>query len=132
MPRFFFGVCLLLLALAILPPSDLARAHHTFVTKYDSNKLVTVSGTITSVSYTNPHIFFEISGKTKSGGEATWRIETEGIVAARAKGLTEQVLTEGARVSVTGWAGRDSAAAIGLKSISLPDGRTISLRKSAR
>ncbi|MGD9669669.1 MAG: DUF6152 family protein [Hyphomicrobiaceae bacterium] len=131
MPRMFPGLWLLPV-LAALPLQGPVKAHHTFVTRYDSSKLVTVSGTITSVSFTNPHIFFDLSGKAKSGGEVTWRIETEGILAARAKGLTEQVLKAGASVTVTGWLGRESAAEIGLKSISLQGGRTISMRKSAR
>lgn len=130
MARILIGLCLIL-ALAALPHGPL-RAHHTFVTKYDSSKLITVSGTITSVSYSNPHIFFDLTGKTKSGSEVTWRVETEGILAARAKGLTEQVLKEGARATVTGWLGRASAGEMGLKSISFPGGRTISMRKSAR
>lgn len=135
MGRFMPRAPLALLALfliAALPLPGPTQAHHTFVTKYDSNKLVTVSGTITSVSYANPHIFFDVAGKTKSGGEATWRVETEGILAARAKGLTEAVLKEGARVTVTGWLGRESAGEIGLKSITFAGGRSIAMRKTAR
>ena len=131
MPRALFAV-LVIAGLAAMSLQAPTLAHHTFVTKYDSNKLVTVSGTIASVSYVNPHIFFEVSGTTKSGGTSTWRIETEGILAARAKGLTEAVLKDGARDTVTGWLGRDNPGEIGLKSITFAGGRTISMRKTAR
>lgn len=106
-------------------------AHHTFVTKYDPNKLVTVTGTVGNVAYANPHIFFDITGKTKAGSEATWRVETEGILAARGKGLTQTLLQDGAKATVTGWLARDNPGEIGLKSISV-GGRAISMRNTAR
>lgn len=134
MPRAFPLVLLCCVTAALLTPGlrQTAEAHHTFVTKYDSNKLVTVSGTIASVSYSNPHIFFDLTGKTTSGGEVTYHIETEGIPAARAKGLTEAVLKEGAHATISGWAGRESNTEIGLKSISFAGGRSITMRKTAR
>lgn len=105
-----------------------ASAHHTFVTKYDSARQLTISGTIGNVRYSNPHIFFDVTGKNGS----TWTVETEGILAARAKGLTEGLLKEGAQVTVTGWAGRDKSAEMGLKSITFSGGRSISMRNTAR
>ena len=123
---------LLSLPIVLVPLQRTVLAHHTFVTKYDAKKLVTVSGTITSVSYSNPHIFFDLTGTSKSGGTVTWRIETEGILAARAKGLTDAVLKEGARARVTGWLARDGGGEIGLKTITIAGKRTISMRKTAR
>jgi hypothetical protein len=104
-----------------------AAAHHTYVTKYDANKVVTLSGTVSNVRYANPHIFFDLAS-----GAATWTIETESIPVAQANGLTESVLKDGAKVTVTGWAGRDNAPEMGLKSISFAGGKTITMRKTAR
>ncbi len=131
MPRLLLALSIIL-ALAALSPIPTVLAHHTFLTKYDSNKLITVSGTIRSVSYANPHIFFDLKGRSRSGSEVTWRVETEGILAARAKGLTQALLKEGVRATVTGWAGRDNGAEIGLKGIRIGNARTISMRKTAR
>lgn len=118
-------------AIALLAPLGIANAHHTFVTKYDGAKPVTISGVVTSVSYANPHIFFQVSAPGKSGGETTWTIETEGVLAARGKGLTEAVLKEGAKASVTGWLARDGGAELGLKSITV-GGKTVQMRNTAR
>lgn len=131
MPRLLLAL-LAVLTLATFSAFGPVLAHHTFVTKYDAKKLVTVSGTISSVSYANPHIFFDLTGKTRSGSEVTWRVETEGILATRAKGLTQADLKEGARATVTGWAARDNPAEIGLKTIRFGSGRTITMRKTAR
>lgn len=100
-----------------------AIAHHTFVTKYDGSKIVSVSGVIDSVSYSNPHIFFSVSG---------WSIETEGPAAAGAKGLTRERLKEGAKVTVRGWKARDGSSALGLHSITFSGGQSFTIRGSAR
>ncbi len=115
----FVGYFLLPLAALTAPVS----AHHTFVSKYDSTKLVTVSGTVGSVSYSNPHIFFDVSG---------WTVETEGIPVASGKGLTKERLKVGAKVTVRGWKARDGSGAMGLHSISFSGGPSITMRGSAR
>jgi hypothetical protein len=107
--------------------STTAPAHHTFVVKYDPAKLVTISGTITSVSYANPHIRFDVST-----GSTTWTVETESISVAKARGITPAVLKEGAKVTVTGWRARDGSAEMGLNRISIAGGPSATLRRTAR
>ena len=46
-------------------------AHHSFAAEYES-KEVTLTGTITKVEWTNPHIYFYIDGKDASGN-LVWR-----------------------------------------------------------
>ena len=101
--------------------------HHTFVQKYDSAKVVKASGTVGSVSFQNPHIFFDV--ETAKG---TWTVETEGIAAAQSRGLTADRLKSGAAVSITGWPARDGSGKLGLKSISFKGGPTITMRSTAR
>lgn len=108
---------------ALITPFAPASAHHTFVTKYDGSKIVTISGTIGSVSYSNPHIFFSVGG---------WTVETEGVAAASGKGLTRERLKEGAKVTVRGWKARDGGSAMGLQSITFSGGPTVTVRGSAR
>ncbi len=94
---------------------------------YDGSKTVNVSGTIASVNYSNPHIFFSIDG-----GSRDWTVETEGVSVAIARGLTPTVLKEGAKVTATGWPARDGTAKMGLKSISITGGPTVTTRSTAR
>ncbi len=90
-------------------------------------KLLTVAGVIGNVRYSNPHIFFDITAKNGT----TWTVETEGILVARSKGLTEQVLKDGATATLSGWVSREKSAELGLKSITI-GGRSISMRGTAR
>lgn len=103
------------------------QAHHTYVTKYNSADKVRLSGTVSSVSFSNPHIFF-----TLQTGKGSWTVETESIPVAKAKGLTANLLKDGAKVSVTGWPARSGAAELGLNTISFSGGPTILMRGTAR
>lgn len=115
-------------ALAALSLAPVAvHAHHTFVVKYNGGKTVSVSGVITSVSYGNPHIEF-----TVDGGGRSWVVETEGPAKVQAKGLSQSALKEGAKVTITGWPARDGTAQMGLRSISIVGGPSVTIRGSAR
>lgn len=102
-------------------------AHHSYVSKYDGSRTIQLAGVIGSVSYANPHIFFDLD--TANG---TWRVETESIPAARGRGLTEERLRTGAAVVVTGWPARDKSGALGLGTIRFKNGPTIKMRGTAR
>lgn len=115
-----------LLALAAVTTIP-AAAHHSYVTKYDSAKLIKLTGTVGSVSYQNPHIFFAFD----AAGTA-WTVETESISVARANGLTEAVLKEGAKATLTGWPSREKSAELGLSTITFDGRATISMRRTAR
>jgi hypothetical protein len=118
------GWCALASAALLVAP---AAAHHTFNVKYDGAKTVSVSGVITSMSYGNPHIEFTVDGGGKS-----WVIETEGPAKVQAKGLPNSVLKEGAKATVTGWPARDGSAQMGLKSITIKGGPSVTVRGTAR
>jgi len=104
-----------------------AGAHHTYVVKYDGAKTIRVSGVISSVEYGNPHISFTV----EAGGKS-WHVETESPAACKAKGLTQALLKDGAKVTVTGWPARDGSAQLGLNSISFSGGPSLSVRGSPR
>lgn len=123
---FMFAVAAVFVAAAVATVGP-GQAHHSYVTKYDPKKPATISGVVSSVSYANPHIFF---GVTTSGG--TWRVETESIPKARAKGLTPALLKSGAKVRVSGWRARSGGGALGMRSITFIGKRTITMRRSPR
>ncbi len=50
-------------------------AHHSFGAEYDSNKPVTLTGTITKIEWTNPHSHFFLDVKDDKGNVANWKFE---------------------------------------------------------
>jgi hypothetical protein len=64
-----FGFSLFLLAMPVL-------AHHSFSAQYDSTKPVKLTGKVTKVEWTNPHIYFYIDVKDEKTGKVTnWALE---------------------------------------------------------
>lgn len=109
-----------------------ALSHHSYVPKYNPAKKVQLKGVITSVSYFNPHIFFTIEARTRSGQTVSWTVETESISLARKAGLTQAKMPVGGRVTVTGWQSRANTAEMGLATYRLRKGRTITVRRTPR
>ena len=109
-----------------------ASAHHSYVTKYDPAKMVTIKGTVTSVRFHNPHIFFSIMVKNRGGGESEWRIETESVQMVRARGLTKAKLRIGSTVTLTGWRARNGGAEVGLARIKPAGSGWINIRSRPR
>ncbi len=125
--RVFVGLTCLFVVLGFA-----AQAHHSYVTKYDPAKKIRMRGTITSVSYFNPHIFFNVSVPNRGGGESEWRVETESIQMTRARGLTKAKLVEGRKVMLTGWRARSGGAEIGLSTIKFATSAWITIRSQPR
>jgi Family of unknown function (DUF6152) len=56
-----------------------ANAHHSFPAQYDASQTVTLTGKVTKVEWTNPHIFIYIDvTDDESGGVVSWALELGG------------------------------------------------------
>ena len=97
----------LVAALACQLMTTALSAHHSFAAEYDGEKQVTVSGTVTKIEWTNPHIYFTVDVKEKDGRVTKWRFEGYPPNMLVRQGWKRDVtLTPGVEVTVFGWRSR--------------------------
>ena len=100
-------------------------AHHSETAEYDSNKPVTVTGTIAKVEWQNPHVWFYVDVKDEQGNVTTWGFSTAPPGALMRRGVTRAALKLGAMVNVTGSRARDGSNNASGRSVTFADGRNV-------
>jgi len=110
----------LLPLLAGLVPAVLA-AHHSTVANF-TREVISIDGVIEKVRYQNPHASVLIRHTDESGKDVFWLIETGAKTTLQRKGITLDVLTEGAHIVATGLKGRRQYTMY-LQEIRFDDGR---------
>jgi hypothetical protein len=118
-----FGVLSLLLSVT-------AMSHHSFSAEFDVGRPVDITGTLTSVEWTNPHAWLHIDVQDDQGNVVSWAVEMLGVNTLVRSGMTPQSLKGGDRLRVTGFGSRDGGNAANASSVSRETGE--SLWSSAR
>ncbi len=89
-------------------------AHHSFAAEYDSNKPITVRGTIYKLEWVNPHAYIFIDVKDAAGKVTHWGFETLSPSALSRQGWNRNSLQPGEEVTIDGFLAKDAKP--------LPDG----------
>ena len=61
--------------LVLAAVSVASSAHHSFAAQYDDKKPVKLTGNVTKVEWTNPHVYLFIDVPDKGGKTAAWGFE---------------------------------------------------------
>ena len=84
--------------------------HHSFAAQYDSKKPVTLTGVVTKVEWTNPHVYIYVDvtdAKTKK--VTNWGFEMGPPHMLQKAGWKRNSLKLGEMVEVDGWLARDGS-----------------------
>jgi V8-like Glu-specific endopeptidase len=102
-----------------------ASAHHSFFAEFDSNKHVTLVGTITKVEWENPHARFYLDVKDESGAITSWELQMGSINVLVRGGWTKNTLKIGDTITVNGYPAKDASRLANARIVTLSDGRKL-------
>jgi len=97
-----------LVAAMVLSVAVPVLAHHSLDAEYDRNSQITLTGTVTKVNWSNPHVHFSIH-VMKEAGTATWEVEMGSPNAQILGGWKIDTFKPGDRVVISGYPARDGS-----------------------
>ena len=107
-----------------------ASAHHSFDAEFDRTKQVSLTGVVTKVEWTNPHVWFWINVKDEATGKlVNWGCEMGSPNALQRTGWTIATLKEGMVVSLNGSRAKDGSNKVNTAAV-LVDGKRLGAASS--
>lgn len=110
-----------LLFLVALAMPAAATGHHGW-SSYDTDRVLTVDGRFTAVSWANPH-----GSATMKWKGATWNVVLAPVSRMEARGLTPAMIAPGKAVRLVGYARKDGTREMRIERITA-GGKTVELR----
>jgi hypothetical protein len=97
-------------------------AHHSS-SAYDMDHPLTMKGAVTSMEWTNPHVFIFLNVKDDKGSVTEWRVEGNSPNMLVRTGWKREMINAGDQILVNGAPAKDGSKVMRLISITLASGQ---------
>ena len=123
------GIACAVAALMATGAATRVAAHHS-QSQFEPEKSISIEGTLTKASWSNPHTLFLLEGKKVGTSDASqeWTVEGPTPRQLEAKGWGRTVSKAGDKLTFEGRPRRDGQPELLLLSVTLADGKTISFK----
>src|SRR5687767_674387 len=89
-----------------------ASAHHSFSAEFDPEARGEITGVITEVRFSNPHVRYRADVKNAAGQTESWELQTASVTAIAEQNWRKDSVKVGDVVKVEGQLGRNAAKKI--------------------
>jgi hypothetical protein len=100
-------------------------AHHSAIAEYDLAKPVKVTGTVTRVDWSNPHIWFYVDVKNADGSVTNWGFSGGAPGVLQRRGVSRTSMKIGDEVVVQGYRAKDGSFNGSGDTVTFSDGRRV-------
>lgn len=112
-------------ALALCLAATGAQAHHSFAAEFDANAQGELTGVITEVRFTNPHVRYRLDVKNAAGETESWELQTSSVTSISEQNWRKDSIKVGDVVKVEGQLGRNASKKLFIRGVELADGTRI-------
>jgi hypothetical protein len=98
-----------------------AFAHHG-TANYDTNKTISVKGTITDFQFVNPHVIIVLDAKDETGKMKTWQGELTSPNRLTRLGWSKSVIKPGDTLTIAGYPTKSGSPEIWIQKVTLANG----------
>ena len=112
-----------ILAWVLLLAPGAAVAHHAYTAEFDTTKPVKLSGVLTKVEWSNPHIWIYLDIKDAGGNTANWGFSASPPGMLQRRGITKSSLKLGEVLTISGHRAKDGSNNASGNIVTFADGR---------
>jgi len=99
--------------------ADRAAAHHSFAAEFDSKKPVKLTGVVTNVEWSNPHVWIRFKVKDEAGNVTNWGAEMGPPHGLQGSGWRRDTLKIGDQITVEGSLAKNGTSNLNARSVTL-------------
>jgi hypothetical protein len=123
MKRHAAGIRLRALIIGIALPILVAQAHHAYTAEFDTSKPVKLTGVLTRLDWTNPHIWLYLDVKDVNGKVTNWGFSASPPGMLQRRGITRNQLRLGEVLTISGHRAKDGSNNASGNVVTFADGR---------